>query len=377
MTSPQAFRCAPRPARRLAAPLAGLTAVGALLLTASPAPATSAPAAAAHLPAADAPTPEEANTLSWSVRPTPTDTAENRPNYNLTAKGGDTIADSIRVRNFGSRELLLKIYASDARTTETGAMDLLPAGEAPKDVGAWITLEKADLRVPAGEHVDVPFTMSVPDNAESGDHTGGIVTSVVAESTNDKGEPVKLDRRLGTRVQVRIDGPLRPLLQLSGMTTSYNGSANPVGRGRMNVTYTVTNTGNVRMAADQGVTVKGPLGFGSRKAKLEAMPELLPGNSLTLSTDVPAWATLHTSTNVRLVPKPVREGDDFAELGTVAASTGDWVVPWSTLALLALAGAGAGGAVAVRRRQAAREQGRIDAAVEERLQGGRTGAGFP
>lgn len=297
--------------------------------------------------------------ITWSVRPTPTSAEPERPNFSFAVKGGDTVKDSIRVRNISPTVLKLKIYASDALNTQSGALDLLRAGEKAKDVGSWTSLEKSSLEIPVAGFVDVPFTMTVPKNGvESGDHTGGIVTSLVSDGVDADGQPVTLDRRLGTRIQVRMAGALHPALTVTDFKTSYDGPKNPVGGGTMHVSYTVKNTGNVRMAAAQKLALKGLLGLGGKAPSMKPMPELLPGNSITLEQDVSGvLPAVRTSSRIKLSPIATRPGDTFPD-GTAAptASTSNWTLPWALL-LLALIGVGAYlGRKQLAGRRAAREE---------------------
>lgn len=335
-----------------------------------PAPGTigGAPSAAGSDSGSGSSSDSDESTLTWSVRPTPREEGDTRPNYLLDVAGGDVVEDSIRIRNFGKTELPLTIYASDAITTATGAIDLLPAGETPNDVGSWIELDESELRVPPGEHIDVPFTMTVPSNAESGDHVGGIVTSFLSSGQDDDGQPVKLDRRLGTRVQVRVAGDLRPGLTITQFDTSYGGTANPAGRGDMTVNYTVTNTGNVRMSALQTFSVGGLFGLTGKTADLVPMPELLPGNSLTMTSKVTGvWPILRSSGELEVRPVPTRPGDNFPALKSANASASTWTIPWTLVFLLLLGAAGTSATILARRELSRREAARVDQAVQETL----------
>lgn len=305
--------------------------------------------------------------LTWSVQPTPTAEQPERPNFGYDLRPGDRITDSIRVQNFGPDPLPLVVYASDGRTTETGVLDLLPAGEEPVDLGSWVTMAPSVV-VPGGGVVDVPFTLVVPDDAEAGDHTGGIVTSVQSASSVD-GEPVLLDRRLGSRVHVRVDGPLRPELTVSDLDVSYSGGANPFAGGRVEIAYTVTNTGNVRLGARPTVRIDGVAGIGGRALALEPMGELLPGSSLdfTLSAEG-IWPTVRTEVAVELEPVATRDGDELGEVEVASASTSVTTVPWSQAGLVLVA---VGGPLAGRRLRARRqeqEDRRVQAAVAAALQ---------
>ncbi|MFF5076204.1 WxL protein peptidoglycan domain-containing protein [Actinoplanes sp. NPDC000266] len=269
-----------------------------------------------------------ADTLTWSVRPTPATGKPDRPNFVYDLKPGQTISDSIRVRNYGDKPLSLSVYASDALTTSSGALDLLPAGTKPTDVGKWVVLKQQKIEVPAQKFVDVPFTMTVPDKAESGDHTGGLVTSYVSLDNHDRA--VTVDRRLGTRMYVRVSGPLMPQLDVSAPKLSYAGNLNPFGPGKLHVTYTVTNTGNVRMGAEQVVATSFPGG----ETSLPPMPELLPGDKLTFSADVDGvWPTFRTKAEVRLKMVPTRQGDVF-DVPVVAVDASAWTLPFPQLAVV-------------------------------------------
>jgi len=307
---------------------------------AGPAGLAGAPAGAAGAPASPAAlvtsVQDGDSTLTWSVRPTPTEEEPERPNFAYDLDPGARVEDSLRVRNFGTEPLSLAVYASDALTTSTGALDLLPAGEAPTGVGAWIVLDTAAIEVPPQDFVDVPFTIVVPAGAESGDHTGGVVTSFRSPGLDASGQAVVVDRRLGSRVQVRVGGELRPELSVTEIAVSFTGTANPLETGDLRVTYTVANTGNVRLGAQQRLVVPGRLGLPGRELILEPMPELLPDNSLRFSVDVPAvWPTFRTTATVELRPVPTRAGDVFDPAPLLAAgSTATWSMPWSQLAIV-------------------------------------------
>ncbi|MGQ0845352.1 MAG: WxL protein peptidoglycan domain-containing protein [Sporichthyaceae bacterium] len=280
----------------------------------------------------------------WSIRPTPVEGQPERSNFAFALAPTQSLADSVRIRNFGRSPLGLTLYASDARTAAGGALDLLPAGEAPRRVGAWIRLERSSVELAPGELVDVPFTLTVPQDAESGDLVGGIVSALSTQATGDG--PVRVEQRLANLVHLRVDGTLRPALTVSSLSVDYRGTANPLGRGEVVATYTVVNSGNVRMAAQQALRVRGPLGLEGRRIFLDPLPELLPGDTRTVTARLPGVApTVRSSVQVELRPLATRPGEEFgAEVAIAKRTTGTWTVPWTLLGLLALlVGASVGG----------------------------------
>ena len=309
---------------------------------------------------------EDQKTVTWEVQPKQNKDEAFRPNFTYTMNKGDEVHDTVRVRNYSRDRLKVAIFAGDAHNSETGALDLPPTGAESKDIGTWIKLPMTNLDIAPDNFVDVDFTMKVPDDVESGDHVGGIVTSYVGEGADDKGTAVRLDRRLGTRVQVRVEGPLHPALTVTKLRTKYDSPRNPVTGGTLHATYKVTNTGNVRMAADQVIKVKSPIGFPARTVRPDPLPELLPGNSLTLSSDISGvYPTVRSGTKVTLKPKPTRDGDIFgADVLSPSAKAGVWSWPWALVVLLLALGAGFDG----RRRFLRREQANADRRIEDKIE---------
>lgn len=317
-----------RPAtRRLVALLSVL--IGGLLLLPGAAQAASAPATVNAVGSADGPS------VTWEVQPTQAKGQAYRPNFSLTMDRGQSLRDTVRIRNYSAGTLKLDLYATDAFNSESGAIDLLPGGKAPKDAGRWISLPMSKLTIAAGNFVDVPFTIKVPSGVSPGDHTAGIVTSYLGDGVDGKGTAVQVDRRLGTRVQVRVAGQLVPKLTISDLNTSFNGPVNPAGQGTTTSSYTVTNDGNVRMAADQQIKVSGPFGVLSRSSTPPALGEILPGNSIRVTQKIDGlWPSFRSTTKVTLVPKATREGDTFPPDLTATAKQGMWTIPWAFLATM-------------------------------------------
>lgn len=317
----------------------------------------SSPAALPTPAAADDP---DASTYTWGVDPKQRDDEPYRANFAFDLKPGQEVKDTVRVHNRSGGVIELRLYATDAYNSPTGALDLLAGDQDPKDVGDWISIAPATIRIAPAERREIDFTLRVPDNAEPGDHVGGIVTSLIRE----EGGPtaVTVDRRAATRVQVRVDGPLTPQLAITNLTTTWNGTLNPLGRGTVETSYTVTNTGNVRMGANQIIKAKSPIGFPSRTYRPDPIQELLPGSEISLTYAVDGvWPTFRTGTKVTLEAVPTVNNDDYnVTTAGDSASAGNWTIPWALIVALILA------AVAWRIHQ--ERQRRQQADQERRLQ---------
>ncbi|MYV99905.1 DUF916 domain-containing protein, partial [Streptomyces sp. SID3343] len=231
-----------------------------------------------------APAPAAAPT-TWSVQPSTEHGPDDRPFFRYALAPAARRIDYVAVTNAGDSPLTVDLYAQDAFTTAAGGFDLLAAGRPPVDVGSWIRLKQTRVTVPPRSRSDVPFELSVPDNASPGDHAGGVVASVATPGRDAAGNRVLVDRRVGTRVHLRVDGPLRPALGAGGLSARVHTAPDPFDGG-LTVTYTVRNTGNVRLGARPELTVRGPWGLTEKHRRLDPLPELLPGASVTRTVRV-------------------------------------------------------------------------------------------
>lgn len=216
---------------------------------------------------------------SWSVAPAPAADGSVRPNFDYQVDPGGTITDAIAVRNTGTTALTLQVYAADAFTTREGNIDLLPAGEKSRDSGTWVKLSASSVTIDPGVQTVVPFTVTVPADARPGDHPTGIVTTLRSE---DAGATVQVDRRLGSRMQIRVSGDLAPAATISDLHIDYSGVWNLLATGDVDVTYELKNTGNTRVTGTASATAHGPFGLGAVTIGDEQLSEVLPGSTIAV-----------------------------------------------------------------------------------------------
>ena len=317
-----AFIRAARGLRRavVTALLAGLAVSGAALTAATPAAAE--------------------DTIGIAGRPAAADGSnDGRTRFSHSADPGQQIADTYFVQNTGTLPQTFTILAADGYNDDAGAFALQPTDQAPVDLGAWVTFEngtnRLQLDLQPGESRVVPFVITVPANATPGDHSGGIAASVVTPSGQ-----VKIDRRLGTRMYVRVSGEIRTGLAVGALGGDYSGDWwNPF-TGTLKLRYTVENTGNIALASNVSIGLNTWFGIPLSTAVGDAIPELLPGSTRTYETEVPgvaAWGYLNPWVKLN----PFVEGDDPSKRLSVQATNRDAVVvamPWLLVALLALVG---------------------------------------
>ncbi|WP_282948681.1 DUF916 domain-containing protein [Cellulomonas endometrii] len=320
------------------------------------------------------PPPAASTQVSWGVRPADTVHGAERPNFAYSLAPGGTLSDALVVTNRGDAPLALDVYAADGFLTADGTLDVLEAGEESTALGSWVQVATPEVVVAPGESLEVPFTVTVPEGVQPGDYAAGVVSSLLVENAAG----VSVDRRLGSRMHVRVGGDLAPALTVSDVRVDWSAGSNPVTPGTAAVTFTVTNTGNARIAPAEQVQVSGLMGLGRARAAAVEVPELIPGASVERTVTVDGvWPLVRTTARVALggevVALPAAAGTTTAAaepapaVPGVVATAADWAVPWPALALVALLVLLVVWRVRARRRRRTAHQREVDDAVAAAL----------
>lgn len=255
---------------------------------------------------------------------------------------GGVYSDKAEILNYGIVSLQLSVFAADLGNAGDGGIAVGLQADTPHDAGAWVQLGGRVLtatvppRTKLGPgRVLVPFTIRVPAGASPGDHGAAIVASLSTLGKNPQGQNVKLDQRLASRIYLRVNGPLHPGLSISGLTVAYHQSLNPIGGGAATVRYTVRNTGNVRLSAQQTVSVTGLFGLKSKLVAPPGVQLLFPGASQQVSVRVTGvLPSVLEKSHVTVTPK-LLEDQQQMPVPTAAATAGFTAVPWMLLLCLA------------------------------------------
>ncbi|QHC64291.1 DUF916 domain-containing protein [Rathayibacter festucae] len=289
--------------------------VGALALTAAP------PALAAT------------DQITWAVSPATDGAVDKRSWVELDLDPGATADEQAAVRNLSDQTVTFRIDAADGYFTDKGRFNMLPSDQESVDAGTWITAPETVTVEPGGTGI-VPFTVTVPDDAEPGDHAAGLAASLVSVGTDVGGSSVGVESRIGFRVMTRVTGDVAPAVAVENLTGDYRLSWNPFQPGALTVTADIVNTGNVRLLLDGSATAQGataPL-----VAADAAQQELLPGDrrAVTLQLD-DVWPLFAVGTDLTVAPTVVTpEGLDPVDIAPLTESTTTAAVPLPQLAVL-------------------------------------------
>lgn len=315
---------------RVAGVLAAVLASAAFVAAPAAADPTPTPSADAEQPAEDA-----AGSVSWSVQPSTATGPDGRTAFTYDLEPGGTVSDVVRVNNFSDTPQVFRVYSQDAINTPEGSFSLLEGSVEPTDVGLWAAVDHAQVEVPAGGHVDLPFTLTVPANATPGDHAGGIVASLTDLVTEENDNQVLVENRVGARIYLRVGGELTPSVRIQAVSASFDNGWIPFTGGDMSVTYELENTGNVRLTGSQLVDVEGPLGIGLKSVHPDDLPELLPGQKYTVTTETSGVQRLgRVTARVTVDPTSLNVPEGSPEPPSVSGVAATWAIPWPELVVL-------------------------------------------
>jgi len=259
-----------------------------------------------------------------------------RSRFTFQLQPGESGQDQIYVMNMGSQPILLTLYSADARSLVDGTFDVDTLDQAPKDVGSWVKFANGatstTIALKNQQSMVVPFTVTIPANAQPGDHVGGIAV----QSGGLGAGQIKVAQRIVTRLYARVPGALTPQLTVSNLTTSYTPSINPFA-GTVNMSFTISNPGNVSLSADVTTSASTVFGIPVGSEATSQVSEMTPGTTRAYSVTVPnvgQWVMLNPK--VVLVPRVDKDALNPGAMSVVTRDTQMWVVPYTWLVLLVL-----------------------------------------
>ena len=265
-------------ARAASVPALLLALVAGLLLAPAASAGASAPAASAD---------DDGSRLTFGVTTASGGVPDDRGFIAVDAPPGSVLFDGVGVVNLSDAPLGVDLYTADVTNAEDGGLDVADRDDAKSLAGAWVTLQDAKVDVPAqGAQgpgvVLVPVTIDIPADAEPGDHLAAVLSSVTSTGAAGENTPaVDLEQRVGVRVYVRVQGDIRPGLTITDVHTRFR-SGSALGAGTLIVSYTLTNSGNVRYGVHPTVRASGIFGLLPQTAAggaIEGAPAAIVGRA--------------------------------------------------------------------------------------------------
>lgn len=141
-----------------------------------------------------------------------------------TEEAGKTIKDMATIKNFSAETADVKIYAVDAKSSETGSFILSFLEDEQKSIGKWTTVESKSLTIPPFDARDIPFEINIPADAPPGQYLGGIViengqsdSPKNIKNHDENGTSIAVKTRIGSRVYLTIPGEMKEDLKFNNL----------------------------------------------------------------------------------------------------------------------------------------------------------------
>ncbi|MFJ9826188.1 WxL protein peptidoglycan domain-containing protein [Streptomyces sp. NPDC101160] len=302
--------------------------------------------AALLLGARNAPSASAAENGEWAVYPAASRLGS-RPYFYLSADPGTTVTDQVTVANKTAAPLTFLLYGADAYNTERdGGFAVRTRQERQTGAGAWIRPARDRVTVPPRSAVTVPYTLTVPADAEPGDHPGAVVALDERITKGGAGAvALGVQRAVGARVYLRVGGPTVPALAVEDVTLDQDRPLVPGTRtSTAVVSYTLHNRGNVTLNPKVAIEARGLFGRTLLSRDLDRLPaELLPRQKIRLTERWSGSPQLDWGeVTLTATAKDVRESAGVSFLA----------LPWLPLTVLATGAAGGAVALRIRRRAA-------------------------
>ena len=190
---------------------------------------------------------------------------------------GVEIEDAVRIRNDRDQSVIVTIDAVDAIAPGGNGFALLDKNSENPSVGALVKLESNKVTVPARSEIQVPFVITVPKDAEVGDHIGGLVMQVMEDAPTavlrQGGATVNILTRVGARIYLTVLGDIVRDFKVLGK--SFLGRSN-----KMILRFKVTNQGNLRANLKVDAKVYGIFGLYDKQTEM-GIGEIFPKKTTT------------------------------------------------------------------------------------------------
>ncbi|HBB36497.1 MAG: hypothetical protein UX02_C0007G0029 [Candidatus Moranbacteria bacterium GW2011_GWC1_45_18] len=255
---------------------------------------------------------------------------------------GEGKKDAVKIINSGDATKIVKVYAVDAVNTREGSFALLDESSPRNGIGKWVKLASETLEVPAKSAKLDPFEINVPENAEAGDHLGGIVVEEVDPKNNLSGTGVNIVSRVGVRIYETVPGEIKKDFTIDnfsrrqGPKEGRNWLRDILGFGKRSVFEAdITNTGNVRLSPEAKIEVKNIFGRKIADLKDEKHGVVFPKSS---ETEIMFWEKMPLAGRCQAILTISALAPDGSRLDPKTKEISFWIFPWQfILVILAFA----------------------------------------
>ena len=172
------------------------------------------------------------------------------------AKPGDTIQGTIEVTNRGSASSTVNVIVRDFEVSGEGGYPQFsdtPIGGPSYSLAGWTTVSEESIVIAPGGTAKVPFTISVPQNAEPGGHYAGILVGSFSPQVLEGGEGtmVAIGSAVASLILLTVEGEIIE----AGSIREFSIPKSLYERLPIEFNIRFENTGNVHVSPQGNITI--------------------------------------------------------------------------------------------------------------------------
>lgn len=178
------------------------------------------------------------NRISISVTP---------PLFQLSVEPGGRWASSVKMVNGGTSDI--EVYATPVNFMargEDGSAKFIPVIDGPSEgltAAEWIDVSRGPYTVPSERSIDIPFTVSVPEDAVPGGHYAAFLIGTEPADESLEGSVVRVSSLVTSLLLMRVEGEVIE----SGYIREFRTDTGWYKRPEARFTLRFQNTGNVHL----------------------------------------------------------------------------------------------------------------------------------
>ncbi len=138
--------------------------------------------------------------------------------FELKLKPGESFNGQILVSNASQDFVRLKVDSVDGLTGQTSGTVYANRTDPREETSRWIRPKKKALRLDGNSSRTLRFRLRVPDDARPGDHVGAVALQRILNPKKEGNFAVRQVLRVAVAIQIRVEGPAEPKLELGALS---------------------------------------------------------------------------------------------------------------------------------------------------------------
>jgi hypothetical protein len=201
-----------------------------------------------------------------------------------------------------------------------GTQAYSPASDSRFSASSWVSVTPATFLGAPDRTQPIQYRVSVPADAEPGDHLASLTVQRLAKATKATASSIEA---VSVRLTIRVRGAVRPEARIVGLEVPSIADGGPI-----SVAATVRNTGNVTLDFEHANPGQVKILDGSdREATLPFEGSLFPGQTRVFDSrweDPPLFGSFDAEAAVKTGSREAQRKEGF------------WVIPWRQIGALVL-----------------------------------------